>query len=240
MKVTTQASAPTSLENWHTRLYVTVQGVLGGAIAMIHGLAETVQGNRPTDGDWLVSIGAFTLIHNYVVTGIAAILVGLALLVWTVGWIDSRHGAAVFLVIAILLFLVGGGVAQVLLFLVAWAAATRIRKPLSWWRGRLTERTRARLAKSWPWVFGFGFFFLGGGILIWLIWTPPGAEHTNPVAQHTCWACLLIGAIFQLLTIVAGFARDIQRQDEGRSCTDSVYAPCIDHEIVQDARDRPP
>ena len=76
------------VKNQSTRFYVTIQGVLGGLAGMIHGFAEISQGNRPTGGQWLVSVGAFTLIPNYLVTGIAAVLVGLCVLVWTLGFIS--------------------------------------------------------------------------------------------------------------------------------------------------------
>ena len=46
--------------------------------------------------------------------------------------------------------------------------------------------------------------------MIWLVVTPPGAEYKDPVAQYICWVSLLIGLIFQGLTIVSGFARDAQ------------------------------
>jgi len=200
------------LENRSTRLYVTIQGILGGLIAMIHGISEVLQGNRPTGGNWLVSIGAFTLIHNYLFTGVVAILVGLGLLVWTAGWIHTRHGAAVFLLISVILFLVGGGVAQVAFFLIAWAVALQIRRPLEGWRRRIPGPKREQLANRWKWYFTAGYVFLAAGILIWLFLTPPGAATKDPVAQYLCWACLLVGLVFQLLTIVAGFARDIQRR----------------------------
>ncbi len=200
--------------NKSTRLYVIIQGILGGLIAMIHGLAEVLQGNRPTGGNWLVSIGAFTLIQNFLATGIATLLVSLVLLVWTVGWIHTRHGATVFLGIGIILFLVGGGVAQVLFFLIAWAVATQIRRPLTWWQSRLPKQAQLRLERSWPWAFGLGYFFLAAGILIWLIWTPPTLTDKNLTAQYICWICLTIGILFQLLTILAGFARDSSRRGE--------------------------
>ena len=59
-------------ENGSLRLYVTIQGVMVGLAGMIHGFAETLQGNRPTEGRLLVDVGAFTLIPNYLATGIAA------------------------------------------------------------------------------------------------------------------------------------------------------------------------
>jgi len=200
------------VKNQSTRLYVTIQGVLGGLAGMIHGFAEISQGNRPTGGQWLVSVGAFTLIPNYLATGIAAVLVGLCTLIWTLGFIQSKHGAAVFLILSTTLFLVGGGVMQVLFFLIAWGVATQIRQPLTWWRKTLSTVLCKQLAKGWRLNFAVGYFFFFVAIAIWLVLTPPGAEYKEPVSQYILWICLFISIVFQVLTIVSGFARDILRQ----------------------------
>jgi hypothetical protein len=210
-------SEPVSFENKSIRLYVTIQGVLVGLGGMIHGIAETLQGSRPTEGLWLVSIGAFSLIPNYLATGIVAILVGACLLVWTIGAIHTQHGPTVFLILSITLFMVGGGVAQIVFFLIAWGVSTQIHQPLTWWRKTLPESFRKQLAKGWWLNFAAGYLFLSVGIFIWLILTPPGAEYKDPVMQYICWASLLVGLVFQFLTIVSGFARDIQKQVEGVS-----------------------
>jgi len=57
--------------------------------------------------------------------------------------------------------------------------------------------------------------FLFVGVVLWLVYTPPwmAYEDKSPVMLYLCWASLLIGLVFQLLTIVSGFARDIQMQD---------------------------
>jgi hypothetical protein len=199
------------------KLYVTIQGILVGLGGMIHGIAETLQGNHPTEGLWLVSIGAFTLIPNYLATGITAIIVGLCILVWTIGAIQIKHGPTVFLILSITLFLVGGGVAQVVFFLIAWSVSTQIHQPLTSWRRILSEPVRKQLAKMWWLNFAAGYLFLSIGIFIWLVLTPPGAEYKDPVMQYTCWASLLIGLVFQLLTIVSGFARDVQKLVEEAS-----------------------
>jgi hypothetical protein len=201
------------IENHSLRLYVTIQGVLGGLAGMIHGFAEISQGNRPTEGLWLVSVGAFTLIPNYLATGIVAMLVGLCVLIWTLRFIQTKHGATVFLILSILSFLVGGGVAQVVFFLIAWGVATQIRQPLTWWRKTLSTAVRERLARGWWMNFSAGYFFLTIGVFIWLVLTPPGAEYKNHLAQYICWASLLIGLVFQVLTILSGFASDILCQD---------------------------
>jgi hypothetical protein len=182
---------------------------------MIHGVAETTQGSRPTEGAWLVSVGAFTLIPNYLATGIAAILVGVCLLVWTIRFIHTQHGPTVFLILSIALFLVGGSVAQVVFFLIAWSVSTQIHQPLTWWRRTLPDPFRKQLAKIWWLNFTAGYLFLSVGVAIWLFLTPPGAAYKDPVMQYICWASLLVGLVFQLLTIISGFARDIQKQVEG-------------------------
>lgn len=201
------------IENRSLRLYVTIQGVLGGLAGMVHGFAEILQGNRPTEGPWLVSIGALTLIPNYLATGMAAMFIGLCVLVWTVGFIHTKHGATVFLILSMALFLVGGGVMQVLFFLIAWGVAIQIRQPLTWWRTALPETMKKQLAKGWRLNFAAGYVFFFAAIAIWLVLTPPGAEYKDPVSQSVLWASLLVSLVFQVLTIVSGFARDILRQE---------------------------
>lgn len=207
-------NASISWKNSSIKLYVIIQGVLVGLGGIIHGVAEVLQGNRPTEGLLLDSIGAFTLIPNYLATGVAAIFVGLAVLVWTIGFIRTKHWATVFLILSIALFLTGGGVAQVFLFLVAWGVGTQIHQPLTWWRKTLSEPFRKQLAKWWGLSFAAGYFFMFVGVAIWLVLTPPGATYKDPVMQYVCWASLLIGLVFQFFTIISGIARDIERQNE--------------------------
>lgn len=122
-----------------TRLFVVFMGTLAGLTGIIHGLYETFQGNTPTGGYVIASFGIFTLIHNYLFTGIAAMLVGLFLAIWTIGFIHKKNGPIVFLILAILLFLVGGGVAIVFFTPFVFGAATHIDKPLAGWRKTLPE-----------------------------------------------------------------------------------------------------
>ena len=54
---------------------------------------------------------AFTIIPNFLFTGILALFVSLVIIVWSVGFIHSKYGATVFGLLCVLLFLVGGGIA---------------------------------------------------------------------------------------------------------------------------------
>jgi hypothetical protein len=203
-----------NVDNQSTRLYVTIQGSLIGLVSMVHGVAEIMQGNRPTEGMLLKDVGAFTLIPNYLFTGIATILVGLGILVWSIRFIHTQHGATGFLILSIVSFLVGGGIGEVVLFLITWGVAMQIRQPLTWWRKNLPEKSRKWLAKMWRLNFVAGYFFIFVGVLLWLVFTPPwmAFENKSLLMLYACWASLLIGLAFQVLTIVSGFARDIQMQ----------------------------
>ncbi|MDR3562817.1 MAG: hypothetical protein P4N59_15460 [Negativicutes bacterium] len=197
-----------------TRLFVTVQGVLCALTGMAHGIYEILKGNAPIATSLSGTTGAFTIIHNYLFTGLAAVCVALALILWTIGYIHRKNGATIFLLLSILLFLVGGGIAQVVFLLITWGVASRINRPPDRLKSALSENTRRRFAKLWLAFFSMGYLFLGTGIGIWLILTPPGTAYQGHVMAYLiCWSALIIGLIFQPLTIVAGFLRDIEMQE---------------------------
>ena len=109
--------------NRATRINVTLLGVIFGISGINHGLFETLQGNIQTGGLFISAIGeaqkmwphgnepAFTLIPNFLITGIVAMLVGLAIIVWSCVYVHKKMGSIILLLLFILLLLVGGGVA---------------------------------------------------------------------------------------------------------------------------------
>jgi len=130
---------------------------------MSHGLFEILQGNVPTGGLFISAIGdahkmwphgnelAFTLIPSFLLTGIAAMIVGLAIIIWSLGFVHKKNGPVVFILLFVLLLMVGGGVAQTLFFPWIWLVATRINKPLVWWRKTLPVKSQKPLGKLWIW-----------------------------------------------------------------------------------------
>jgi hypothetical protein len=194
------------------------------AIAGIdHGFFETLQGNRPTSGLIIQAIGpemnlwgdeeAFTIVPNFLITGLLAILVSLAIIVWSVGFIQTKHGATVFGLLFILLFLVGGGIAAQILFVpVTWAAARRINKPLNWWRKVLPDGLRRKLAKIWPVMLSLGSISFLIGLFIAITGYVPGISDDERILA-ICWSFVFGGGLgIFLLTFVAGFASDLQKQ----------------------------
>ena len=129
--------------NKRTRITASAIGVILGMAGIFnHGIFEILQGNNSTNGFFIEAIGeanrywihgteaAFTIIHNFLITGICAVLVGLAIVVWSLKYIHGKHGATVFLSLLILLTLVGGGIGFIIVFVPTWAFTTRINKSL--------------------------------------------------------------------------------------------------------------
>jgi hypothetical protein len=209
--------------NRATKIIVSTIGVLLGIAGLDHGIFEILQGNIPTDGLIIQAIGdvqqmwfygteeAFTLIPNFLLTGILTVLLSLVIIIWSVGFLPAKHGASVFGLLFILLFLVGGGIAAQVVFVpVTWAAATRINKPLTWWREVLPESLREILAKAWPFSLGLGMMSFLIGLFIAVTGYIPGLSDPERIL-NTCWVFIFGGGwgMF-LLTFVAGFADDIQ------------------------------
>jgi hypothetical protein len=213
--------------NRATRIIVSTLGVTLGIAGIDHGFFEALQGNAPTPGLFVQAIGpanrmwvygtedAFTLVPNFLLTGILAIILSFAIMIWSIRFVHKKNGSRVFILLCILLFLVGGGVAQAVGFILAWAMATQINSPLTWWRKALSENVRKRLSPLW-------LFFLGIGSLLFLIALEiaiagfvPGIN--NPMQkQYICWSLLGLALAAYLLSFIAGFAHDIQAKRMGQ------------------------
>jgi len=206
-----------------TRVIVSTLGVLFGISGMSHGFFETLQGNTPTGGMLISAIGeahrmwphgnepAFTLIPNFLITGILAMFVGFSIIIWSVGFVHKKNGPLIFLLLFILLFLVGGGIGQIVFFTLAWAVATRINKPLTWWRKVLPESVRRVLAKLWLWSLIAGSLLVVMALEIAILGFVPGVNEPDLISIIML-SSLGVGLGVFLLTFVAGFAHDIERQ----------------------------
>ena len=215
--------------NQKTRITASAIGVLLGIAGLLnHGLFEILQGNTPTNGIFIEAIGeanrfwvhgteaAVTVIPNFLVTGICAVLVSLAIILWSIKYIQTKHGATVFLSLSILLALVGGGIGYIILLLPTWAYATRMHKPLDWWRNILPARLRKGLSRLW--VYGLTLTFIS-----WLIVMELGIfgffpGQTNPdTILNIVFTFLFSTVILENFTFVCGFARDIEERESGLS-----------------------
>ena len=211
--------------NKATRISVAVFGTIFGVSGMSHGFFETLQGNTPTPIGMITAIGeaqkmwphgdepAFTLIPNFLLTGMAAMLVGLVIILWSWKYVHRKHGAAVFLCLFILLLLVGGGVAQTLFFPWFWLVATRINRPLTWWRKTLPERTLRLLGKVWPWALGISAALIAYTLVVATSGFVPGLVNPDKVLSVMLFS-LAGSALLIPVSFIAGFALDISNNPE--------------------------
>jgi hypothetical protein len=216
-----------------TRAVASTLGVLVGLAGIEHGFFELLQGNVTPSGMMIDAIGpaqrfwefgterALTIIPNFLVTGILAIIVGLLVTIWAGLFIDRKHGAWVLMLLSIILWLVGGGFGPIFMSILAIVTATRINKPLKWWRAHLPVKVRGFLAKLWPWsIIAFVLLFLIS-VEIAIFGYPLvgffGAKITYDI-QYT-FGYIMVG--FMPVSILTAFAYDIQKQ------TDSHQAPSM-------------
>jgi len=199
-----------SISNQSTALYVTIFGLLIAISGSIHGIYSIIKGNISTHGMLLADIGAFTVIQNYLITGILAVSVGTLIFLWTIFYIRSKIGPLIFILLSIALFLFGGGFAQIPGIVLTWALSTRIHRPLSFWEKLTTIRIRKRLSKFWAYFLLIGFTVFIIGYSIWLFVLPPGEAREIGTMQYICWYSLAIGFILLLLAVPCGFCRDLR------------------------------
>lgn len=213
--------------NKRTRATVSVIGILLGLAGILnHGIFEILQGYIPTNGFYIEAIGekqrfwlygtegAFTLIHNFLITGISAVLVGMAIIVWSIKYIHIKRGSSVFLALLILLTLVGGGIGHIILYLPTWAFATRIDKSLDWWKRVLSSQLRRKLAAIW-------IYLLTATVISWLIVMElgifgylPGKNHPDTIL-NIVYIFLFSTVILASITFICAISADIE-QGNGR------------------------
>lgn len=191
------------------RLTTAFLGIYAGLIAIQHGIFEISQGSRASDGLMFNAIGppcqaemvwhacfpAMTLIPNLLISGFAALLVGLGMVVWSAAFAGRRYDGFVLGALSLLTLLVGGGFVPVFIGLVATAATSRLGAPVR------TGGTGWRVVSAlWPWPLALMAFWMPGS---WLL------GHFFSAAMLSAGGLLFL--VFDiglpLLAAVSGFGR---------------------------------
>jgi hypothetical protein len=190
-----------------TRITSTVLGLTAGVAGIEHGVFEIMQGNTKPEGLVISSIGppcvpelswnqcepAMTIIPNFAITGVLAVLFGLIVVVWSALFVQRRHGGLVLILLCIPLLLFGGAIAGVL--------GTRINKPINPEGSRLSGGLLRILAALWPWMLSiyvlwvFGQWIIGHFFNDWLL------------ANGYLIIVMVLGSL--TLTVITVYARDL-------------------------------
>ena len=196
-----------------------VSGILCGIAGMEHGFFEMLQGNTAPADFRIDAIGpavkfwehgsepAYTLIPNFLITGIAAMCVGLMLAIWSIFFLEKKPGLIVFLLLGIVLFMVGGGVAPFFIVVMNLFVIWRIGKPFPAKKGLVSENARHISPVFWIGsliVFSISYFFaLELAVFGWFF----GME--NPVIILYGFAVAI--PVFFVLTAATGLIYDSRK-----------------------------
>jgi hypothetical protein len=135
-------------------------------------------------------------------------LIGLAIAVWSLGFVHKEGGPAILVFLFVLLLLLGGGVAQVLFFPWICLVSTRINNPLIWWRKTLQGKIRILLGRLWRWCLIISSALLVFALMIAVTGYIPTVNDPDTVLSVMLF-CLALEAVFLPLTFITGFARDV-------------------------------
>jgi hypothetical protein len=210
-----------------TRVFVSTFGAIFALAGIEHGIGEIFQGNVAPTGIMILSwpesaffrsLGgepAMTIVPNLLITGILAVLVSLALLVWATLFVQRKNGGLIMILLSIAMLLVGGGIFPPILGIMIGAVGVGINAPLTWWRAHLSVGFRNFLKKLWPWsytacIIAWLSAILGPGLLGYFF----GVNNPALILMILSFA---FG--FLLLTIFTGFAYDIHGQAGSSSGT---------------------
>lgn len=195
------------------RLVAVALGACVGISGIDHGVFEVLQGNTQPSGLVFPAIGpahqmweygteeAFTLIPNHLATGILAILMGAATLVWSLGYLDRPKRATGLLVLGLLTFAVGGGIGMLVFLFAGWAVARRIGRPPRQTM-RAPEQLRTAVTRARPILVGLGLVQYLLAIAIAITGYVPGMTDPDSILA-VCWS-LLAGSLVTFSTALVG------------------------------------
>jgi len=198
-----------------TRITATVLGLTAGVASIEHGYFEILQGNARPEGLMIASMGppcvpelnwnqcepALTIVPGFLITGILAIILSIAVLIWSAFFVQRKQGGLVLILLCIPLLLFGGGIFPPLIGIIAGALGTQIHKPLYPEGSRLSGGLLRFLAVLWPWSLILYVAWVSGQWVIgyffndWLL------------ANGYIIIVMVLGTL--LLTVVTTYGRDL-------------------------------
>jgi hypothetical protein len=198
------------------QVVATTYGIVIAFAGLEHGIGETLQGSVPPPAlvfeSWpesafleiLAGEPAMSVIPNLLITGLITVFLSLVLIAWSVVEMKTAYGGAGLILFSLLLLLAGGGFGPPVMLFVLGLAATRIHRPMGWWRRSSKFRRPPLLARHWR-------ALLIASVASYLALLPgiPIAERLfGPLNDGTVVAVILFSFASFTLAILAALAAD--------------------------------
>jgi hypothetical protein len=198
-----------------TRAVASWLGTAAGLAGLEHGYFEVLQGNTRPQGLMIVSMGppcvpeeawnacepAMTVLPSFLISGILSLIIGLLIMVWSIGFVQRKHGGWVLILLSTALLLFGGGLFPPLIGIIGGAAGTQINKPLAGKPGSVTRFT----SKLWPWPLVV--------LMVWLLGQFPVGAFFNDFLRSIMGFGMLLILTMLPLSVYTGYAHDAIEQD---------------------------
>jgi hypothetical protein len=155
---------------------------------------------------------ALTIVPNFLVTGILAVIVGVLVVIWAGWFVHRKYGPGILMLLSILLFLVGGGFAPIFMAIIASLTATRIHKPLTFWRKVLPGVVGKFLGEIWLAVLIIFVLVFVISVEIAIFGWPLTAFFDPETAFNYLNTIALWMVGLMVLSAITAFAHDIQVQ----------------------------
>ena len=162
--------------NRAVRITASTLGVYAGLLGIQHGYFETLQGNLvpkkllinaigascQPEAVWHACFPALTLFPTLLITGIVAIMVGLMVVIWSVGFTHRKHFGLILVPLSMMMIPVGGGFVPAFIGVLAGIAGIKTNSLLNWWQTR-SSFVMHILSMLWPW-----------NLIVLVLWLPGG------------------------------------------------------------------
>ena len=193
-------------------------GIVAGIAGVMHGYYEILQGNTRPEGVVIPSIGppcvaeeawnacepAMTIVPNFLITGILAIIIGLAVLIWSVGFIQRKYGGLTLILLSVILLLFGGGFFPPLIGIAGGIAGLSIHKPIPNKKPGAILRFTTKL---WPWPLVIFLVWVWGQVVV--------GHFFNDFMQRIMGFGVILILTMLPLSVICAYARDLHNAQRG-------------------------
>jgi hypothetical protein len=202
-----------------TKTVATWFGIVAGGAGIEHGIFEILRGNTRPEGIMIESMGppcvpeeiwnacepAMTIIPNFLITGILAVMIGLVVLIWSIFFIQRKYGGTVLILLSIAMLLFGGGIFPPVIGIIGGVAGVKINKSIP---GKQPSSTLKFMSRLWPWPL---VIFISWVLGQWAV----GYFFNDFLLKYMIYGVILI-LVTLPLSVYAAYAHDMCTLDNQR------------------------